>query len=74
MTRLFGAEDMHEDADWYDADPHRHCPADVKCQHEKADTDWAGTLAALDGEAGVSIYDRKDLDDEAWSNDWRWPE
>lgn len=69
----FGAED--DDEEQFKCDPHRHCPPEGECGHDKADADWSRTLAALDGVAGDSIYDRAELDDAfAYWDDWRRPE
>jgi hypothetical protein len=63
----WGSDD--ERGDYYEPDPHRHCLPEEPCRH-LADADWSRTLAALDGDGGVSIYARAELDDEAMWGDW----
>ena len=51
MTRHAWGADLDEDREYADPDPRRH---DVP--------QWTQTLAALDGDAGVAIYARAELD------------
>lgn len=71
MTRhAWGSTELDDsDREYSDPDPRRH---DVP--QAKADADWRGTLAALDGVAGDSIYARMELEDAAWWDDWEEPD
>jgi hypothetical protein len=73
MTRhAWGAELDDDDLEYADPDPRRH---DVPDGEAKANVSWAQTLAALDGDAGLALYTRDELDDWAFADDFEpWEE
>lgn len=68
MTMPFGADDA--DRDYFEPDEHRHCTPEAPCGHRRAEASWAQTLAATDGDAGVSIWTRAELDEWAYDGDF----
>ena len=64
MTLVWGGNDT-DDRDFCDPDPHRHDAVGWD-----AEASWARTLAAIDGEAGLAMYARAELADDAWWDDW----
>lgn len=71
MTLPWGSTEL-DDRAYFDADPDRHVTPEAR---ETADQDWTRTLAAVDGDAGLSIYQRMELDEFAFVDDFEpWDE
>lgn len=68
MTLPFGGDETLAERFYYEPDPERHDVPEE--EFALAVADWRGTLAALDGDAGVSIYQRKELADDAFYDDF----
>lgn len=64
MTRVWGSTEL-DDSDYFDPDPRRHDAVGWDAQ-----ASWARSLAAIDGDAGVAVWTRARLGDEAWWDDW----